>query len=364
MSDVSGRDRRWLDAAARLARAAVGASPGHSAAAALIVDEDLQLVFGRGVTGRAVPFAEPYAVDEARGSARGRTLYCTVEPTSQWGRTPPATEAIIKGGLRRVVIGAPNPDRLQAGQGAARLRAAGIDVVLANHEPSLALYEAERLSFKSNRPFVTGKLIVSRDGMVGLPNAKNAVTGSAQTQRFVQMLRATHDAVAIGSRAAMVDDPKLFVRLKGLDNRVYQRVVLAGTRQLDTNLNLIAGVSGYPTAILAVAGREFDVPDSVDVITVDGRNERPDLRKAMAPLTARGIVTLVVEGGARLVEAFIAAELIDRFHLIATDAVLGRGGIPATMLGGLDGRLRGAGFVEVDRRTLGPDKLRTFEREL
>jgi len=364
LSEVSGLDRRWLDAAARLARVAVGASPGHSAAAALIVDEELQLVFGRGVTGRAVPFAEPFAVDEARGSARGRTLYCTLEPTSQWGRTPPSTEAIIKGGLRRVVVGAPHPDRMQAGQGAARLRAAGIDVVIAGHEPSVALYEAERLSFKSGRPFVTGKLIVSRDGMVGLPTVKNAVTGSAQTQRYVQMLRATHDAVAIGARAAMVDDPKLFVRLKGLDSRIYQRIVVAGTRELDTGLNLIAGVSGYPTAILAVAGRQFDVPESVGVITVDGRNERPDLRKAMVPFTGRGIVTLLVEGGARLVEAFIAAELVDRFHLITTDTVVGRGGIPATMLGGLDGRLRGAGFVEVDRRALGPDKLRTFEREL
>ncbi|RZI91928.1 MAG: hypothetical protein EOP39_32750, partial [Rubrivivax sp.] len=83
-----------------------------------------------------MPFPEPYAVDEARGSARGRTLYTTLEPMAEWGRTPPSTEAIIKGGLGRVVIGALNPDKLQAGQGVARLRAAGIDVTLAEHAPS------------------------------------------------------------------------------------------------------------------------------------------------------------------------------------------------------------------------------------
>src|SRR5690606_644537 len=130
------------------------------------------------------------------------------------------------------------------------------------------------------------------------------------------------------------------VRIKGLDGRVYQRVVVAGTRDLDTNLNLIAGVSGYPTVILTVNGRELDVPDAVDVVVVDGRNHRPDLRRSMEALTARGIVSLLVEGGARLIEAFIANEVLDRFHLISTDVVVGRGGIPATMLGGIDGRLR------------------------
>lgn len=364
MSELAGQDSRWLDAASRLARAAIGASPGHSPAAAIIIDEELQLVFGRGVTGRAVPFPEPYAIDEARGSARGRTLYTTLEPTSEWGRTPPSSEAIIKGGLKRVVVGALHPDRLQAGQGVARLRSAGIDVVTVDHPPSRDLYEAERLSFKTGRPLVTAKLIVSKDGAIGLPDVKAAVTGGHQTQRWTQMLRAVSDAVMIGARAAEIDDPKLFVRLKGLDGRVYQRIVAVGTRGLDTGLNLVAGVSGYPTAILAVSGREFDVPDAVDVIVVDGRNNRPDLRRSMVALTSRGIVSLLVEGGARLVEAFIAAELVDRFHLVTTPDVVGRGGIPATLLGGLDGRLRAAGLVEVDRRTLGPDKLRTFERQL
>lgn len=363
MTELSGADRRWLDAAARLARTALGALAGRSPAAALLIDEDNQVLLGRGVTGRVVPFAETQAIDEARGFAEGRTLYATLEPTSLWGRTPPPTEAIIKQRVRRVVVGAAHPDPAQAGRGIDRLRGAGVEVVLADQPACLDLYAAERLSHRLGRPFVTGKLIISRDGMVGRADARQALPGSVETGRFIEMLRATSDGTMIGARAARIDDPKLFVRLKGMEARIYQRFVLIGAGGLDPAINLVAGVSGYPTAIVAVPGREFDVPDAVDLIVADGRQGRPDLRRLMSAITARGLVTLLVEGGARLLEGFLAAELIDRFHLIETPSTLGRGAIPATLLGSIDGRLRAAGLVEVDQRPLGSDKLRTFERE-
>lgn len=363
MTEISGADRRWLEAAARLARTAIGAMPGRSPVAALVVEEANQVLLGRGVTGRVVPLAETQAIEEARGFATGSTIYTTLEPTSLWGRTPPPTEAIIKHRLRRVVVGALHPDPAQAGRGIERLREAGIEVVPANHDQSLALYAAEHLSHRLGRPFVVGKLIISRDGMVGRAGVRQALPGSSQTERFIQMLRATCDGTMIGARAAQADDPKLFVRLKGMEARIYQRFVLVGAGTLDPSINLVAGVSGYPTAVVAVPGRQFDIPEAVDLIVADGRQGRPDLRRLMSAITARGVVTLLVEGGARLHESFLAAELVDRFHLIETPETLGRGSIPATLLGGIDGRLRAAGLVEVDQRPLGPDKLRTFERE-
>src|SRR5690606_38404128 len=120
----------------------------------------------------------------------------------------------------------------------------GIPVVVAEHRPALDLYDAERLSFRKGRPYVTAKLIVSRDGAVGLPTQRHAVTGGEQTQRWVQLLRATTAAVMIGARAAEIDDPKLCVRIKGLDGRVCQRIVAVGRRELDTGLNFVAGVCG------------------------------------------------------------------------------------------------------------------------
>lgn len=366
MSEASAQDRRWLDAAARLARPHLGTTAETPTVGALIVDEEVQEIVGRAVTPRGGrPHAEIEALAEARGAARGRTLYVTLEPCSHWERTPPCTEAVIQAGLKRVVIGVRDPDSAQGGNGIRQLRQAGVDVTLVDHEPSRLLHEAHIMRKTAGRPFVTAKLAISRDGMIGLPDRPNAmpITGEP-AERWIQMERALSDAVMVGGRTAQIDDPQLTVALKGLDHRSHTRVILAGSRPLDPGLNLIAGVSGYPTVIIAVSGRRFDVPPQVQVIEVEGKGGRPDLQKAMAALSERGIGRLLVEGGAKLTEALIVAELIDRFHLIAGTSEIGRRGVPATILGGIGGRLRAAGFAEVDRRAFGNDMLRTFEREL
>lgn len=365
MSEVSAQDRRWLDAAARLARPWLGTTAENPTVGAIIIDEDLQLVFGRAVTARGGrPHAETQAIAEARSSARGRTLYVTLEPCNHWGRTPPCVDAVIQAGIRRVVVGLLDPDPRTAGAGIRRLRQAGVDVALADHPPSRLLHEAHISRKTRGMPFVTAKLAVSMDGMIGLPDQANVAITGEEARRWTHMERALSDAVMVGARTAQVDDPQLTVRLKGLEQRSHTRVILAGTGPVESSLNLIAGVSGYPTVIIAETGRTFDVPPAVQVIEVEGRNGRPILRKALAALSERGIGRLMVEGGAKLTEALLAGELVDRFHLLAGTTTVGRRGVPATILGSIDGRLRAAGFAEVDRRALGPDMLRTFEREL
>jgi len=365
LSEISPQDRRWLDSAARLARPWLGTTAENPTVGALIVDEERQLVFGRAVTAKGGrPHAETQALAEARTSARGRTLYVTLEPCNHWGRTPPCADAVIQAGIARVVIGLLDPDPRTAGSGIRRLRDAGIDVALADHEPSKLLHEGHVMRKTRGRPFIAAKLAVSRDGMIGLPDRANVPITGEQARRWTHMERALSDAVMVGARTARIDDPLLTVRLKGLEYRTHMRVILAGAQPFDTSLNLIDGVSGYPTVIIAEEGRSFDVPPEVQVIGVEARNGRPNLRKAMAALSERGVGRLLVEGGAKLTEALIVAELIDRFHLLTGTTDVGRKGVPATILGGIDGRLRAAGFAEVDRRMLGADMLRTFEREL
>lgn len=364
MSKVSAQDWRWLDAAARLARPYLGTTAENPTVGAIIIDEDLQLVFGRAVTAKGGrPHAETQAIAEARSSARGRTLYVTLEPCNHWGRTPPCADAVIQAGIKRVVIGLLDPDPRTAGAGIHRLQQAGVDVALADHPASRLLHEAHIARKTRGMPFVTAKLAVSRDGMIGLPDQGNVPITGEEARRWTHMERALSDAVMVGARTAQIDDPQLTVRLKGLEHRSHIRVILAGARPFDTSLNLIDGVSGYPTVIVAETGRHFDVPQQVQVLEVEGKNGRPNLRKALAALSERGIGRLMVEGGAKLTEALIAGELIDRFHLLTGTTTIGRKGVPATLLGGLDGRLRAAGFAEVDRRALGSDMLRTFERE-
>jgi diaminohydroxyphosphoribosylaminopyrimidine deaminase / 5-amino-6-(5-phosphoribosylamino)uracil reductase len=361
LSERAPVDHRWLDAAVRLAQPWLGTTAESPTVSALIVAEDLQLVFGRAVTGRGGrPSAETLVLGEASSSARGRTLYITLEPSIH--RQPSAVEAIVDAGVARVVIGVADPEPRGAGEGLRRLRAAGIEVVVAGHEPSRRLHEPYVSRIIGGRPLVTARLAVSRDGMIGVPDAGRVPMGEEAT-RWSQMLRAVADAVVIGARTAERDDPPLTVDLEGLEHRSHLRVVVVGARDLPPELSLIRSVSGYPTAIIAESGRQFDVPATIEVISVDGRSGRPDLRKSLAELARRGISHVLAEGGARLTESLLAAELVDYFHLIECDAQLGRKGVPATALGGIDGRLRGAGFIEVDRRRLGADNLRTFEKE-
>jgi diaminohydroxyphosphoribosylaminopyrimidine deaminase/5-amino-6-(5-phosphoribosylamino)uracil reductase len=364
LSEVSAQDRRWLDAATRLAHPYLGTTAENPTVGAIIVDEQLQLVFGRAVTARGGrPHAETQALAEARSSARGRTLYVTLEPCNHWGRTPPCADAVIQAGVGRVVVGLVDPDPRTAGRSIERLRQAGVVVALADHQPSRQLHEAHIMRKTRGRPFVTAKLAVSRDGMIGLRDkAKVPITGE-DARRWTHMERAMSDAVMIGARTAQIDDPQLTVRLKGLENRTHLRIILAGATPFDTSLNLIDGVSGYPTVIIAEQGHSFDTPPAVQVIEVEGKGGRPNLRKALAALSGRGVGRLLVEGGAKLTESMIAAELVDRFHLLMSETVVGRAGVPATTLGSMEGRLRAAGLTEVDRRVLGADILCTFERE-
>jgi diaminohydroxyphosphoribosylaminopyrimidine deaminase/5-amino-6-(5-phosphoribosylamino)uracil reductase len=152
------------------------------------------------------------------------------------------------------------------------------------------------------------------------------------------------------------------VRLPGLEDRTHLRVIIVGARPFDPRLELVDGVSASPTAIVVPEGRDFPVPQTVELIHVPAHDRRPDLRAAMAALAVRGISRVLVEGGSVLTEALLRADLVDRFHLITSERRIGPAGVPATILGGMDGRLLAAGLTEVDRRRLGEDKLRTFER--
>lgn len=363
MSAVSAADVRWLDAAVRFATPFLGTTAENPTVGAIVLDEVRQVVLGRGVTARGGrPHAEPQALQQAGGRARGRTLYVTLEPCNHWGKTPPCADAVIRAGIRRVVVGIKDPDSRTAGEGIARMQQAGIDVVVADHKKSRRLHEGFLSRHLRSRPFVTAKLAVSVDGMIGLPDQpRYQITGEV-AQRWAHMQRALSDAVMIGGRTATIDDPLLTVRLRGLEDRLYVRVILAGTTPINPRIQMIAGVSPYPTIIVAAEGSEFKVPPQVEVVPVMGADGRPDLYAAMGALSGRGIGRLFVEPGAALTEAMLGSDLIDRFHIVTGAARVGARGIPATSLGGIEGRIRAAGLTEVDRRTLGDDNLTTFER--
>lgn len=367
MSTPSAGDLRWLDAAARIALPFRGTTAENPTVGAIVVPRDATMR-GRAVTapgGR--PHAEPLALAMAGESAKGATLYVTLEPCNHWGRTPPCVEAVIASGVSRVVIGATDPDPRTAGRSIARLEAAGIEVVLAeNHAPSLELHEGFFSRILRGRPFVTAKLAVSGDGMIGLPGKGNIPITGEVARNWTHMQRALSDAVMVGGRTAMLDRPRLSVRLAGLEDRKPLRVFVLG----DGQMNQIATLSCQPTVFIVGKRKDAAPPQpheaaesAFEIIESPSEDGRPNLLTGLEKLGQRGISSLLVEGGAKLNDALLDAGLIDRFHLLESDARIGPGGVPATVRPSLPERLAALGFIPVDRRPLGCDRLTTFEKQ-
>jgi len=240
--------------------------------------------------------AEIVALDDAGDSAHGATLVCTLEPCSHHGRTGPCTERIVDAGVRRVVIGVLDPDPVVAGGGVGRLRTAGIDVVVgvgsADVEQQLAAYLHHR---RTGRPYVVCKLATTLDGATAAVDGTSKwITGEA-ARCDAHRLRAESDAVVVGAGTVRADDPELTVR--HVDGRDPLRVVL-GTAP--------AGARIHPC--LEWTGTIAELLDH---------------------LGGRGVVQLMVEGGARVTASLHESGAVDRYVLYVAPALMGgAGGVP------------------------------------
>lgn len=349
MTGVTPEDVRWLDAAVRYATPFLGTTGDRPTVAALIVDSRSETIVARAVSGKGGrPHAEALAIAAGGFEAAGCTLYVTLEPCHHWDRTPPCVDAIVRAGIMRVVIGAADPEQRLSGGSVSMLESAGIETLLADHAPSLALHAGHILRHTARRPFVTMALNAAIDGMPG----GSAKSGSAAAQ-WLDMLRARSDAILVGAATARAHQPNVTVTLPGLAQRTPLRVVLAGASGVDRQVNLIGGFSGHRTAIIAENEVVVDAPVSVEVMRVAGENGRPDLAAALAALADKGVQNLLVEPGQRLAAAMLEAGLVDRFMLASKVAGAGNE---------LAGRLRQSGLAESGRQSLGDDELCVYER--
>ncbi|MGI8752704.1 MAG: bifunctional diaminohydroxyphosphoribosylaminopyrimidine deaminase/5-amino-6-(5-phosphoribosylamino)uracil reductase RibD [Acidimicrobiales bacterium] len=236
------------------------------------------------------PHAEIVALDLAGPSARGATLYVTLEPCSHQGRTPPCVDAVITAGVSRVVVGVVDPDPQVSGRGVERLRAAGIEVltgVAANGiETQLAPYLKQR---RTGRPFVVLKLAATLDGRIAAPDGSSTWITGPLARIDAHRLRAESDAIAVGAGTVRADDPALTVR--DIAGRDPLRVVLGRAP---------AGARVHPA--LELSG---------------------DIGSVLDDLGGRGVLQLMVEGGAAVAWRFHAAGLVDRYVIYLAPAFLG-----------------------------------------
>lgn len=330
-------DARFMALALALGRRGLGTTWPNPAVGAVVVRDGSSgpVIVGRGWTqpgGR--PHAEVEALRRAGAGAHGATLFVTLEPCAHHGQTPPCVDAIIAAGLTRVVSSIVDPNPLVAGQGHARLQAAGIRV-----ETGLAAAEARRAHaghirrLEDGRPHVQLKLAVSTDGKIGLPGRRPvAITGEAAGRR-VHLMRAQADAIMIGIGTALADDPELTCRLPGMRERSPVRVVLDTHLRLPVASRLVATAWQTPVWVIASAAAPHAAADAlqragVEVLRVPAERS-VDLREALIALARRGITRLMVEGGAILAAALVRADLVDEAVIFHGSRPIGPEGVDA-----------------------------------
>jgi diaminohydroxyphosphoribosylaminopyrimidine deaminase/5-amino-6-(5-phosphoribosylamino)uracil reductase len=330
-------DQRFMQLALALGRRGQGRCWPNPAVGAVIVKDGV--IVGRGWTqpgGR--PHAEVEALARAGEAARGATLYVTLEPCSHHGKSPPCADAVIAAGIARVVSAIEDPNPEVAGQGHARLRAAGIVVDVGLSAAEAAHDHAGHFRrIRDKRPHVILKLAVSSDDRIAAAGRKPvAITGEAAKAR-VHLLRAQCDAILVGIGTVLADDPLLTCRLPGMAAQSPVRVVLdralriPGTSRLvhsarETPLWVMtSNVSEAPAAMkLGAAGAQV-----IRVATTSAPPPGLDLMAVLHALADKGITRLLVEGGSRVASSFVAADLADEVWLLRGEGGIGADGVAA-----------------------------------
>lgn len=306
-----------------------------------LVVKDGQVV-GRGWHRRAgEPHAEVHALQEAGEQARGATLYVTLEPCSHHGRTPPCAEAVLRSGVRRVVVAMRDPNPQVAGRGLEMLRQAGIEVevgVLEKQARELNIGFVSRM--ERGRPWVRCKLAMSLDGRTAMASGESFwITGPAARQD-VQRLRARSSAVITGVGTLLHDNPSMNVRAAELgkpsldESQIRQplRVVVdSGLRgRPDAKLFGLEGdtlVAYGPSRVAADAVQEFQAR-GITLLPLDENEAGLDLAQLLKELAARGCNEVLVEAGAGLSGAFMRAGLIDELWVYMAPKLMGSSARP------------------------------------
>src|SRR6202158_3906770 len=243
-------DQRFMQLALTLGRRGQGRTWPNPAVGAVVVKDGV--IVGRGWTqpgGR--PHAEPVALARAGEAARGATLYVTLEPCSHIGKSPPCADAIIAAGIARVVSAIEDPNPEVAGQGHAKLRAAGIAVDIGLGAAEAAHDHAGHFRrIRAKRPHVILKLAVSSDDKIGAAGRKPlAISGEAARAR-VHLLRAQCDAILVGIGTVLADNPRLTCRLPGMEARSPVRVVLDRSLRVPGTSRLVQSARETPLWVM------------------------------------------------------------------------------------------------------------------
>jgi diaminohydroxyphosphoribosylaminopyrimidine deaminase/5-amino-6-(5-phosphoribosylamino)uracil reductase len=365
-------DIKWMKLALKEARKGLGRTGENPSVGAVLVRDGVKLaVAATGRGGR--PHAEAQAVAKVDiTQLAGASLYVTLEPCCHHGHTSPCVEAVIAAGIRRVVVAIRDPDRRVAGQGIAQLQHAGIEVVEGVcATEARELHAGFLLHRTEQRPLVSIKIATSLDGKIAAANGHSQWITSKEARHYVQLMRAAHDAILIGSGTLLADDPQLLCRIPRLLRDTPIRVVLDSRLQILPSHRLVTTIDKAPLIVCTLASTITAHSSKVEALQRQGvmilglpsdRHGHVDIKAVLGALAEQGITRLMVEGGEKVIAALLAAGLVDRLEWLRAPIIIGAEGIPAVGNLGLERVDAAVRWHCSKRRLLGPDLLEIYTR--
>jgi len=327
-------DSKYMETAICLAKKAKGYTSPNPIVGAVVV-KDNQII-GKGWHKKAgLAHAEVEAINDAGEKTLGSDLYVTLEPCNHFGRTPPCTKKIIQAGIKRVVIGAKDPNPSVCGGGIKYLREHGINV-----ESGILKKETETLIedfiwyVKNKTPFVILKSALTLDGRIATSTGDSKWITNKKSRAYVHKLRHRNDAILVGSGTIKNDNPSLTTRINNCDTKDPQRIILNSKLSIDKNAKVLTQKSDNATIMVVsenISPRKkiYFENTGVQIIQVPEKKGLLDITILMEKLGKMGIMSLLVEGGARIINSFLLTGIINKvMFFIAPKLIGGNDGIP------------------------------------
>ncbi len=323
--------------ALRLAQAGMGCVHPNPLVGAVLVKNGK--VLGAGAhENYGGPHAEVHAIRRAKKKPAGSTLYVTLEPCAHYGKTPPCTDLILRSGIKKIVIGAGDPNPKVSGRGIRALKKAGLSV-------SSGILEDEALSLNKDYnywvrkkiPYVTLKWAQSLDGKIHDPGGRSRWISSSQSRRLVHQIREKADAILIGIETLLADNPLLSTRLKNRLGPQPLKIILDSRLRTPLKAKIFSRVSPGPvliaTASSAPMAQVRRLMKKAEILKLPGKRGRVDLLALFKILGRRGVVSLLVEGGSEVIKNVLSRKLAREVYCFVAPKVIGRRGVPGPVVG-------------------------------
>lgn len=322
------KDASYLEMAYGLAEKARGwARPNPYVGAILVHNEK---IVGYGFHERpGKPHAEVLALDRAGSLAKASTLYLTLEPCIHWGRTPPCVDAVLRAAPKRVVVSSHDPNPIVFKKGIKALRAAGIDVSVGLlEERNKILNETYIKYITQGSPFVTLKAAVSLDGRIATRTFDSRWISSPQTREYVHLVRGEYDAIMVGINTILKDDPLLTVRHPQWRRKKITRVILDSDLRFPLKSRILSTLGKGEIIIFTSKRASLKKTDAlrkrgVEIVRIPGSTQRVEIKEVLLRLGEKGLSSLLVEGGSRLLTAMIEKKLADKLFLAISPKLIG-----------------------------------------